>query len=53
MIVILLWGQTGRKPNTTDLGLNDVGVKMGKNSEIVVDEYNQSNIKSIYAWRCY
>ena len=45
----LVMGATGRKPNTTDLGLNDVGVKMGKNSEIVVDEYNQSNIKSIYA----
>ncbi|MEL7465225.1 MAG: glutathione-disulfide reductase [Pseudomonadota bacterium] len=40
---------TGRKPNTNGLGLETAGVDMGANGEIVVDEYSQTNIPSIYA----
>ena len=40
---------TGRTPNTRDLGLDDLGVVLGRQGEIVVDEYSQTNIPSIYA----
>jgi len=40
---------TGRSPNTHDLGLDRVGVKVGRRGEIVVDEYSQTNVPSIYA----
>ncbi len=40
---------TGRDPNTKDLGLEDVGVEIGRRGEIVVDEYSQTSVPSIYA----
>ena len=40
---------TGRSPNTVDMGLEEVGVKLGRKGEIVVDEYSQTAIPSIYA----
>ncbi len=40
---------TGRHPNTSGLGLVDVGVKLGRVGQIVVDEYSQSSVPSIYA----
>ena len=40
---------TGRIPNTDDLGLEEAGVKIGRRGEIIVDEYSQTNIPSIYA----
>ncbi|MGB0412448.1 MAG: FAD-dependent oxidoreductase, partial [Pikeienuella sp.] len=40
---------TGRKPNTAGLGLEAAGVEMSRNGAIVVDEYSQTNIPSIYA----
>ncbi len=40
---------TGRDPNTTDMGLEDVGVELGRRGEIVVDEYSQTRVPSIYA----
>ncbi|MEO3414423.1 FAD-dependent oxidoreductase [Roseovarius sp. CAU 1744] len=40
---------TGRDPNTADMGLEEVGVKIGRRGEIVVDEYSQSSVPSIYA----
>ncbi|XP_020586103.1 glutathione reductase, chloroplastic [Phalaenopsis equestris] len=40
---------TGRKPNTKNLGLEEVGVKLGKNGAIVVDEYSRSSVDSIWA----
>ena len=40
---------TGRAPNSDDLGLEEVGVKLGRNGEIVVDEYSQTGVPSIYA----
>ncbi|XP_076935733.1 glutathione reductase, chloroplastic-like [Bidens hawaiensis] len=40
---------TGRKPNTKNLGLETVGVKLDKNGAILVDEYSRSSIPSIWA----
>ena len=42
-------GATGRIPNIENLGLNEIGVKTGKQGNIIVNEFNQTNIKSIYA----
>ncbi|KAH7307889.1 hypothetical protein KP509_22G081700 [Ceratopteris richardii] len=39
----------GRKPNTTGLNLNAVGVELHKDGAIKVDEYSQTNIPSIWA----
>lgn len=40
---------TGRTPNTADLGLEDAGVEVGRRSEVVVDDYSQTKVPSIYA----
>lgn len=40
---------TGRTPNTDGLGLENTDVKVGRRSEIVVDEYSQTAQPSIYA----
>jgi glutathione reductase (NADPH) len=40
---------TGRTPNVEGLGLENVGVNIGRRGEIIVDEYNQTNVPSIYA----
>lgn len=40
---------TGRSPNTKNLGLETVGVELGKSGQIVVDAYSQTNIPSIWA----
>ena len=40
---------TGRAPNSDDLGLEDVGVALGRKGEIVVDDYSQTGVPSIYA----
>ncbi|MDR9484024.1 MAG: glutathione-disulfide reductase [Sediminimonas sp.] len=40
---------TGRAPNTRDMGLQDVGVELGRNGEVVVDAYSQSSVPSIHA----
>ncbi len=45
---LLLWA-VGRQPNTEGLGLEAVGVKLGRNGAILVDEDNQSSVPSIYA----
>ncbi|MGR3322465.1 MAG: glutathione-disulfide reductase [Pseudooceanicola sp.] len=39
----------GRLPNTEGLGLEDVGVELGRRGEIVVDKYSQTAVPSIYA----
>ena len=39
----------GRVPKTIDLGLDEVGVAMDKDGAIIVDDYNRTNILSIYA----
>jgi glutathione reductase (NADPH) len=45
---MLLWA-VGRVPNTQGLGLEQVGVTLGKNGQVIVDEDNQSSVPSIYA----
>ncbi|WP_373353825.1 glutathione-disulfide reductase [Pseudoroseicyclus sp. CXY001] len=40
---------TGRVPNTHGMGLEEAGVKIGKAGEIVVNEYSQTDVPSIYA----
>lgn len=40
---------TGRRPNTDGMGLEEAGVKLGRKGEVVVDEYSQSSVPSIYA----
>lgn len=40
---------TGRRPKTDGLGLEGVGITLGSNGEIPVDEYNQTSCPSIYA----
>lgn len=40
---------TGRAPNTEDMGLEDIGVTIGRRGQIVVDDYSQTKVPSIYA----
>ncbi|WP_170784353.1 glutathione-disulfide reductase [Ruegeria lacuscaerulensis] len=40
---------TGRAPNADNLGLEAVGVERGRKGEIIVDEYSQTGVPSIYA----
>jgi len=40
---------TGRVPNSTNLGLENAGVKMGPSGEVIVDEYSQTSVDHIYA----
>ncbi len=40
---------TGRVPNTEGLGLENLGVTLGRRGEVVVDEWSQTAIPSIYA----
>ena len=39
----------GRHPNTGGLGLERAGVQFDKSGAVVVDEYSQSSVESIYA----
>ena len=40
---------TGRVPNSDNLGLDNVGIPMGRKGEILVDEYSKTSVESIYA----
>jgi glutathione reductase (NADPH) len=40
---------TGRRPNTAGLGLAEIGVKLGRKGEVLVDSYSQTAVPSIYA----
>jgi len=40
---------TGRAPNTAGLGLREAGVALGSKGEVVVDDYSQSSVPSVYA----
>ncbi len=40
---------TGRTPNTAGLGLAEAGVELAGNGAVMVDEWNQSSVESIYA----
>ncbi|MGZ8400195.1 MAG: glutathione-disulfide reductase [Methyloceanibacter sp.] len=45
----LVMAATGRLPNTTGLGLQKVGVELGWDGRLVVDEFSKSSVDSIYA----
>ncbi|MEM9577017.1 MAG: FAD-dependent oxidoreductase [Pseudomonadota bacterium] len=45
----LVFFATGRDPNSDDMGLQEVGVRLGRRGEIEVDEYSQTAVPSIYA----
>lgn len=40
---------TGRKANTAGLGLEALGVEIGRHGQVIVDDYSQSSVASIYA----
>jgi glutathione reductase (NADPH) len=40
---------TGRRPNTSGLGLDAAGVALGPMGEIAVNEFSQTNVPSIFA----
>ena len=40
---------TGRAPNTASLGLDGVGVALGPNGRIIVDDYSRTSVPSIFA----
>ncbi|MGJ8547020.1 MAG: glutathione-disulfide reductase [Sulfitobacter sp.] len=40
---------TGRKPNSDNMGLEEIGVKLGRNGAVEVDEYSQTAVPSVYA----
>ena len=40
---------TGRVPNTAGLGLESVGVELGRKGEVKVDAYSATSVPSIYA----
>lgn len=40
---------TGRHPNTENMGLEDIGVKLDRHGAIEVDDYSQTAVPSIYA----
>ena len=40
---------TGRAPNTENLGLEAVGVEVGQRGEVIVDEYSQTGVPSVFA----
>ncbi len=45
----LVFFATGRKPNTTRLGLETVGVEIGADDMICVDRFSQTTVDHIYA----
>ncbi|TNC48015.1 glutathione-disulfide reductase [Rubellimicrobium rubrum] len=40
---------TGREPNTAGLGLEQLGIELGRGGHVPVDEYSQTKVPSIYA----
>ncbi|MBO9450037.1 glutathione-disulfide reductase [Tropicibacter sp. R16_0] len=40
---------TGRNPNSKGLGLEELGVELGRKGEVKVDQYSQTAVPSIYA----
>jgi len=40
---------TGRDPNSRELGLAQLGVEIGRRGEVIVNEYSQTAVPSIYA----
>jgi glutathione reductase (NADPH) len=40
---------TGRRPNSDNLGLEELGVELGGRGQVVVDDYSQTAVPSIFA----
>ena len=40
---------TGRAPNTEGMGLEALGVELGRSGQVVVDQYSQTSVPSVYA----
>jgi glutathione reductase (NADPH) len=40
---------TGRKPKTANLGLEQAGVALGDNGQVLIDDYYQTNVDNIFA----
>jgi glutathione reductase (NADPH) len=40
---------TGRRPNSDNLGLEELGVELGDRGQVVVDDYSQTAVPSIFA----
>ena len=40
---------TGRDPNSADMGLEELGIELGRRGQIEVDQYSQTVVPSIYA----
>ena len=40
---------TGRVPNADDLGLEEIGIERGRGGQVVVDDYSQTAVPSVYA----
>ena len=45
----LVMGATGRNPKISGLGLKDIDLNLGSRGEVLVNNYAQTNINSIYA----
>lgn len=45
---VVLWA-IGRHALTADLGIDKVGVKLQKNGDVIVDEYQKTNVDNIFA----
>ncbi|HET9274270.1 MAG TPA: glutathione-disulfide reductase [Methyloceanibacter sp.] len=45
----LVMAATGRAPNTMGFGLQQLGVELGWNGHVVVDEFSKSSVDSLYA----
>lgn len=45
----LVMAATGRVPNVEGLGLDKVGVELGKRGEVKVDDFSKTNVDYIYA----
>jgi glutathione reductase (NADPH) len=43
---VLLWA-SGRHANTENLGLEEIGLKLGEKGDVIVDEYQNTNVKGI------
>lgn len=40
---------TGRRPNTRDLGLTELGVALAENGAVIVDAYGRTSVKNVFA----
>lgn len=40
---------TGRTPNSGGLGLEEIGIELGKRGEVVINEFQQTSVDHIYA----